>query len=325
MLVTHIIFLMKIRGKVWVFLLLKYAIEEFITDREYRNLSKHTVKSYKTVLMVFKDWCVDKSIINIEYVTTPVLKEYLHYCRNVLGNKPTSLNNKTRIFKVFFSYLVDEEIINEKRNPTKKLKAIKEEIRITALSDEQIKQILNHLRRFNYRGNSFTAYRNRQMFVFLLSTGCRRGEIPDLKWSDIDFENQVISLYGKKRQVSSIPFTSKLKKELAEYKVFLREFLCEDPIYVFPTGDNKQITEEAITYFFKTLKKAMSFTGVRLSAHTLRHTFASRALKSGMDVFTLSKLLRHENIQMTQIYVNLWGTALKEQNDKYNPLNSIEV
>ncbi|ANC77204.1 integrase [Fictibacillus phosphorivorans] len=306
-------------------MLLKYAIEEFVADREYRNLSVYTIKMYKTGLILFKDWCVGKSIINIEDVTTSVLKEYLQYCKKELKNKPTSLNGKTRIFKVFFNFLVDEEIIDEKRNPAKKLKSVKEEVRIEVLSDEQIKQILNHLRRFNYRGNSFAAYRNRQLFVFLLSTGCRRGEIPNLKWSDVDFENQVISLYGKKRQVSSIPFTIKLKKELAEYRVFLREFIGEDPVYVFPTGDNKQITEEAITYFFKTLKKAMSFTGVRLSAHTLRHTFASRALKGGMDVFSLSKLLRHENIQMTQKYVNLWGTALKEQNDKYNPLNSIDV
>ncbi|MDQ0244182.1 site-specific recombinase XerD [Bacillus fengqiuensis] len=40
---------------------------------------------------------------------------------------------------------------------------------------------------------------------------------------------------------------------------------------------------------------------------------------------TLQKILRHEDITMTQRYVNLWGTALKQQNDKYNPLNNIDI
>ncbi|WP_263862287.1 hypothetical protein [Bacillus aerolatus] len=44
-----------------------------------------------------------------------------------------------------------------------------------------------------------------------------------------------------------------------------------------------------------------------------------------MDVLTLQKILRHEDITMTQRYVNLWGMALKQQNDKYNPLNNIDI
>ena len=73
------------------------------------------------------------------------------------------------------------------------------------------------------------------------------------------------------------------------------------------------------------LQEVMNFTDVRLSAHTFRHTFSHRFLMSGGDVFTLQKILRHKNLSMTEKYLALWGTALHEQNEKYNPLNDFDL
>lgn len=62
-----------------------------------------------------------------------------------------------------------------------------------------------------------------------------------------------------------------------------------------------------------------------MSAHTFRHTYASRALKNGMDAITLHRILRHESLQMTQRYVNMWGSGLQDANEKHNPLNNIDI
>lgn len=100
--------------------------------------------------------------------------------------------------------------------------------------------------------------------IFLLSTGVRRGELTNLKWKDVDFENQTIAVCGKKRQVASIPFTKKLKVELAQYKLFLQEKFGEDSEYVFSTHTNGGMTTEAVASIFKRLRKVMNFSGVKI-------------------------------------------------------------
>ena len=119
--------------------------------------------------------------------------------------------------------------------------------------------------------------------------------------------------------------TEKLKKEMCEYKVFCEQTFDKLSDYVFTNQYNKQLTDNAVKCIFKRLKGIMNFKDVRLSCHTFRHTFAVNMIKNNCDIFTLQKMLRHSDLSMSKRYINLFGTALKEQNDKYNPLNGIEV
>lgn len=116
-----------------------------------------------------------------------------------------------------------------------------------------------------------------------------------------------------------------MKKELCEYRVFTERQFQELPEYVFTDNQGERLTENSVKCIFKRLKAAMNFKGVRLSAHTFRHTFAVRMIKAGADVFTVQKMLRHTDLSMTMRYVNLFGTALRDQNDKFNPLNGLDL
>lgn len=306
------------------FLLIREAIKLFIEDREFKNLSPFTIKTYRITLNIFCDYCVSRGIVEIDNLSPRTTKSFLMYCKNELNNLPTSINQKLRTLKAFIKFLAEEEYLEDDK-PVIKIKKVKEFIKIEVLTDDQINKILKHLKRFNYRANSFVTYRNRFLFIFLISTGCRRGEVVNIRWSDIDLENQTIRICGKKRKIASIPFTKKLKREILEYKSFLIEFLSEEPIYLFPSGKNTQLSDEAISSFFKSLKKEMNFEEVRLSCHTLRHTFAHRCITSGMDITVLKNLMLHENISQTEKYLALWGIALNQENEKFNPLNNIDI
>jgi len=306
-----------------VFLLIKFAFQEFIEDRRFKNLSEKTLKGYELCFKKFGEYLTRKEIINAEDITTAVIKGYLLELKEERGNNPTSINTKLKNLKAFFNYLEEEGII--KNNPTSRIKYIKEDVKIEVFSDEQIFQMLNYYRRLISRQKEFYAFRDYIIIITLLGTGMRLGELVNLKWSDVNFDGYSIIVYGKQREYSSIPMNEKLKKELREYNIYCKQLFIDVPLYVFSDKKGKQLSDNAVKNVFKRLKYKMNFIDVRLSAHTFRHTFAHRALMAGMDVFTLQKILRHKKLSMTEKYLALWGTALKEQNDKYNPLNNINI
>ena len=306
-------------------MLLKFAIKDFKDDREYKNLSAKTITSYLYTLNEFQEWCAKQEMIDVNDISSGTIKSYLLYCQKERNNNPTSRNHKLHNLKIFFNYLQDEEVISEKRNPISKLEYVKEDVKIEVFNDNHIKQMLSYYRRLKTRDKSFNAYRDHTIILVLLGSGMRLGELCNLKWSDIDLKNGLMLVYGKQRKYSSIPMADKLIKELCEYKIFCEREFNELSEHVFVSRDNKKLSPNAIKCVFKRLKDIMNFSDVRLSAHTFRHTFAHRFLMNGGDVFTLQKMLRHSNLKMTEKYLDIWGTELKEQNEKFNPLNNLDL
>ncbi|SCW57329.1 Site-specific recombinase XerD [Paenibacillus tianmuensis] len=264
-------------------------------------------------------------MVSIYDVSSLTVKSFLIELQNENGNNATSSNNKLRVLKNFYNWLQENEIINEKQNVCKKVNYAKEDIVIKPFSDYHIEQMLGYLRRIKQRERTFYAIRDYSIIVFLLGTGVRLGELVNLKWSDMDLKNGSASILGKKRELSSVPLTEKLCKELAEFRVYCEKHFDNIGQYVFPTDRNTQLQAESIKTIFKRLKKIMNFKDVRLSCHTFRSTFAVRCIQNGMDAFTLQRLLRHNDISMTNRYVRMFGTALKTQNEKFNPLNDIKL
>lgn len=306
-------------------MLLRFAVKDFLDDREWKNLSSASIKSYEFTLKEFQNYCSDHEIIDLANVLPDTVKNYLMYCKKSRGNKPTSLNHKLSNLKVFFNYLEENDIVEHKNNPIRKITPVKEDIRIEVFTDNQIQQMLRYYQRFRTREKTLYSYRDYLIIVFLLGTGCRRGELVNLRWSDVDLQNLHITFFGKKRIQSSIPMTEKLRRELADYRVFCEQHYEKLPEYVFVDRKGEPMTENAVSNMFKRLAKIMNFKNVRVSCHTFRHTFANRCILAGMSVFTLQKMLRHSELSMTEKYLALWGTALAEQNSKYNPLNNLDI
>lgn len=303
-------------------MLLKFAYQDFLEDRRFKNTTKTNIKNYEMLLGKFVEYCIKNEVINVEDITFGHVRQYLLQCQEK-GDKSGTINTKLLRIRAFFNYMVECEVI--KNNPAKKIKMQKEDVRIDVFNDEQIHQMLNYYRRIRRREKSYFAYRDYMMIVTLLGTGIRRGEIINLKWSDIDFINVTISVFGKNRRKETIPITEKLIKELSGYKTFCKQHWKEISEYVFTKRDNTQMTENAIMLVFKNLGNKMNFKNVRVSAHTFRHTFCHRLAISGMSSFAIQQIMRHKNIAVTMRYVAMWGNELRDQNDRYNPLNNLNL
>jgi integrase/recombinase XerD len=278
------------------------------------------------ILREFQTYCAEQAVVSVEEVTQSIIKAYLIYCQKERGNNPTTRNSKLHSIKIFFNHLEEVEIIDSKINPIKKMFCVKKDIQIEAFNDNHINQMLNYYSRIKQRERTFHAYRDYTIIITLLGTGVRLGELINLKWNDVDFKSGTVTVYGKKREQSSIPLTDKLVKELAEYQVFCNQHFKGLSDYVFVSDrKNGQLAVDAVKSIFMRLKNAMGFTDVRLSCHTFRHTFAHKMLMNGCDIFTLQKMLRHSQLNITQRYLSIWGTALRDQNQKFNPLNNLDI
>ncbi len=303
-------------------MLLKFAFQDFLDDRKFKNTTKVNIRNYQTLLGEFINYCTEHEVVNVEDINYSHIKQYLYQCQEK-GNQAGTINTKLMRIRAFFNYMVECEVV--KNNPAHKVKRQKEDVKIDVFTDDQIKQMLNFYRRIRRREKQYFAYRDYMLIVLILGTGIRRGEIINLKWSDVDLVNHNISVFGKTRRKETVPTTVKLSKELGAYKTFCKQYWGELSEYVFVKSKNQQMDEYAMLNLFRYLQDKMNFKDVRVSAHTFRHTFCHRLAMSGMSAFAIQKLMRHQNIAVTMKYVAMWGNELREQNDKYNPLNNLDV
>ncbi len=147
------------------------------------------------------------------------------------------------------------------------------------------------------------------MIVFR-NTGLRKSELCRLAWSDIDFENNFINIMNSQGNVyRSIPMNDELRTKLLFLKdnyIIERKGLFvkrnrEQMQYVFCHLDGSPI-KTFRSSFERAVKKASL---KKVTPHTLRHTFASHLVMSGVDLTTVKELLGHKSIITTMIYSHL--------------------
>lgn len=303
-------------------MLLKFAFQDFIEDRKFKNTTSVNIQNYKTLLGGFIEYCIEQGAINVEDVTSGHVRSFLVECQEK-GKGPGTINTKLQKIKAFFNYMEEESMVSH--HPAKKIKRVKEDVKINVFTDEQVHQMLSYYRNLRRREQSYFAYRGYMMIILMLGTGLRRNEIVNLKWNDIDFANESLIVFGKNRRQDTLFITEKLSKELSAYYLFCERHFGKVSEYVFVKRDNKQLTNNAIMLMFQNLQQKMNFKDVRVSPHTFRHTFCHRLAMSGMSAFAIQRMMRHENIAVTMRYVAMWGNDLKEQNEKFNPLNKIDI
>lgn len=299
-------------------MLVKFAFQDFLQDRKFKNTTKSSIQNYKVLLGGFIEYCQRIDILNVEDITSNHVKGFLIECQEK-GNGASTLNTKLSRIRTFLNYMVEEKMVN--KNVAHKVKAVKEDVKIHVFNDEQVNQMLGYYRGLRRREKSYFAYRGYMLILTFLGTGIRRTEATNLKWSDVDFTNLTLAVFGKRRKRELVFLTEKLAKELLLYRTFCEKHFGKLSEYVFVKRDNEQLMPNAVMLIFANLQKKMNFTDVRVSPHTFCH----RVAMSGMSAFAIQKMMRHENIAVTMRYVAMWGNDLKNENDKHNPLNNFDL
>ena len=152
-----------------------------------------------------------------------------------------------------------------------------------------------------------------------LYLGLRLGEVCGLKWADFDFENNCVYI---QRSVERIPDYDDSKnktrliitepKTAASFRVLpipsrlrglIYKMMDYSSEFVIPGKTHKYVDPRTLQYSYKKILNECHLRDIHY--HSLRHTFATRCIESGMDVKSLSEILGHSSVNITlNIYVH---------------------
>lgn len=275
---------------------LRLAIKDFLLEITVRKYTKKTVTSYRLNLKTFEAFCKEiAGVSEIEEVTPAVVRSYVKY--NVeRGRKGTYINSLLKTLKSFLQYCYDEGLggFNTRKNFNFWVK--EEKTIIVPFTREQVLHMLRQC-----HGNGYVPIRDRAILTVLFETGIRCWELCCIQPQDIHEDYIIINGKGHKQRVA--PITPLLRKELLRYEIKRDDYFALKTIddYYFLSFHGRQLTNSAVEHIIKRYSEGME--GVRASPHTCRHTFAQQQLKMGTDVYTISRLLGHESLKITQVYL----------------------
>lgn len=280
-------------------MLLEESLKEFLFECEVRKYTPKTVRGYRNGLNFLVNYLKQQhQLINLEDIQTKHLKAFFMW-QSRRGRKETYLNGLLKTFRAFFKYQMGAENITT--NPVLKVSWMKEpKTIIKTFRDSEVKGMLQA-----YSGSDYYSVRNRAIMAMLFDTGIRCYELCTLSKAAI--KDNYIVIYGKgkkERQVGKSPYLAKILMKYDRIKEYNFEFknIRIDNYFLSRTG--RPLTNAAVERIVKMAGEyAKVSSDIRCSPHTCRHYFAQAQLKNGMDVYSLSRLLGHDNINITQRYL----------------------
>ena len=154
--------------------------------------------------------------------------------------------------------------------------------------------------------------------LLFLDTGLRCAELLQLSEENAHFRGQWLKVMGKGQKERMVPFGTQASKLLQRYFYYFRpESLIDDQFFL--CLDGSPMTENAIKLIFARLAKRAGIP--RLHIHLLRHTFATRYLLNGGDVFSLQQILGHTTLEMTRKYVDMVALEMTVKQKRFSAMD----
>ena len=275
--------------------------EEYLSSSS-ALLTIGTVERKKSALKHLFKFFGDTQISEIDFV---IIEKYLSFRKKEILNKDSNLGKREQEIS-FRTANIELAVLSSllnfalrrgylEKNPAAGIKKLNELSRLKTLSDSDIDKLIA----------GATNKLTRNIMTFLIYTGCRKGEALNLKWDDVDMQNDVIAIKGTKTKYDRyIPISKPLKELLGGIEKY------QDCLYVFNKNGAK------LGDFKKSFHTACKNAGFKdMHIHDLRHVFASKMVKDGVSLYITGELLGHRTTQMTKRYSHLVPDTLKKAVD----------
>lgn len=320
-----------------------YDIDDFMDYCTAKNLAEKTINSYEQTLRLLSRYLIEvQNVKSAEDTKELHIREYIKYLQDrgkytVTSNEETkninfpenredygkkieitTINNYIRNIKVFYNYLYKNRYITS--NPLTRIKEIKCSRKVVGfIKNDEFNRLL---RIFDL--SKFHEYRDYIITQLIFDTGMRLGETLLIQEKDIDYINRTILLpsentKGKKDRY--VFFSEEMLKQLRRWLKYKDRYRQSE--YIFCTNKGKPLSVSNYETNFK--KYGVRIGLEEIHPHMLRNNFAKRFLMQGGDIYTLSRILGHSSVKVTEeAYLDLDTNDLRTNYQRYSPLANLK-
>lgn len=302
--------------------------DDFLLNLQTNNYSQETVYNYERDLKVFQEF-LEETGIDCEKIDKKTILNYKAYLVSIdrqtaekqKGKKKLgsfSINRMLSVLRSYIKYLIDMDYRSPL--PPEAIKLIKTERKHPRVSEfEEIKKLIEAPSQFEK--NKIVALRNRAMLEVLFSTGMRISELLNFKKDQIDKQGRIF-IRGKGKKERFVYLTPRAQKHLENY---LNTRDDASPFTFIPyRGRNFKEKNKKISpsYLQRKIKKYRELLGINipLSAHSIRHGFATYLAEQGANPAAIQILLGHESLDTTTRYVHASDRYAQRIHKKFHPL-----
>jgi integrase/recombinase XerD len=305
------------------------ACREFLDNRALLQHSPRTLEWHTYILNPFGRYL--KKTLGTD---APAVVREEHVCAFLrivgtkgLGGRPPvgakRLNDYRESLSLFYAWLQERGYVQH--NPVERVKKVREPRKlIESFSEAQVKGLLQQPNR-----ETFVGLRDYMFMLVLLDTGLRLAEGLGLKLADLDLDDMVVKVMGKGNKERRAGLSPRLLTELKPYlrnrQAAVSKLGLPDSPWVFPNDIGGRLVSKTMQQHIKRYGEAAGIRGVRVSPHTLRHTYALNFVREGGDPFTLQKVLGHTSLEMSRRYCELADSDVLKRQRELTPLRTMGI
>ncbi len=283
-------------------------VKTFLMDLYRRNCRPNSIRGYGISIFLFTKFLKKNGHWQFETVTRNDIGAFIEHEQD-REMAPKTVFSRVQKIMTFMRFLSDRSIIHP--DIIKKRFHIKVPDSLPrAIDPDDLKKLLQSLKK----------PRDKAMFLLLLRTGMRIGELLSTRIPDINLKEKKINIYEaqKNRTGRVVYFGDDAAKALKKWLQIRKD---EQEYLFYGQRGNPLSYEMARCTFIKHLQHA-EIDDREYTIHCLRHTFASELLNAGMRLECLQLLLGHKYIEMTRIYARL--TDITRRSEYFKAMALIE-
>lgn len=257
-----------------------FYINTYLAVKKLAGLQESTLIAYEYEIKRF----VDVTGCDIPRVETNTVRKYLYDRQKISSNK--TVDNIRRYLNCFFQFLADEGYVP--KNPVRQIPKIKDESRMARFGSDYEIELL----RDNCKTDKELA-----LMDLLISTGLRVHEVPQIKLTDINWDNRIILIHGKGAKDRIVPFSVRAAKHLQDYLQGRKE----KSVYLFCRTKkpfDEQMSKDTISSMFRRIRKRAGIKDITI--HGVRRWFATYMNDHGADSTVLQDIMGHASFATTK-------------------------